>query len=659
ILGFGRIPLGCAVLIVLIILVDAHSVLAQSSKKGKSSSSKEFKISKRMDVQSSIFLLLDEARTNYKTDPQSSFDNIEEALNLSLKSGDKMGEASSYKLFGDLNFENKQYDLAIKNYNKAEDIFRKTRKTDSVSQIAYNLARAYERNGNAKRAQNKYQSYLNYATKLGNVADQVKANIGIASYYNNQGEHQRALDFYRKALSLEEERDNKLGIVAANDSIAKVLLQLNQDDEALELYQTNSVISNTIPDKEVRNRSLDNIGNVYRSQGLVKEELDVRQQSLDANEAEDNEAGAAADKLKIGELLLENEAPEEAITYFEDVATSSGDESLLEEKATAFKSLAKAFEKKKDYTNALLNYQSYVALNDSIQTLKSQSAQNFTFTQNSLLQAQSRVDLLEKDQQLNDKTIELLKQQEARQRLINYALLGVLIIVSVAAYIIYKNARQRRIANQLLALRSLRTQMNPHFIFNALNSVNSFIANQDEKLANKYLSDFSKLMRMVMENSKHDLVSLSTEIEILKLYLSLEHFRFKEKFDYEFVVDEEIDIDSYEIPPMLIQPYIENAVWHGLRYKQEKGRLYVGLKQEGADLNITVEDDGIGRKKSFELKTKNQKEQRSTGLKNIENRIQLINELLKTKLKVIIEDLKPEGDTGTRVAITIPQKSSE
>ena len=118
----------------------------------------------------------------------------------------------------------------------------------------------------------------------------------------------------------------------------------------------------------------------------------------------------------------------------------------------------------------------------------------------------------------------------------------------------------------MLELKSLRAQMNPHFIFNSLNSVNSFISKNDDRSANKYLSQFSRLMRMVLENSKHDFVSLDSEIEILKLYLELEHLRFQDKFDYDFTIGGGVKKDEIEIPPMLIQPFIENSVWHGLRY---------------------------------------------------------------------------------------------
>jgi len=130
----------------------------------------------------------------------------------------------------------------------------------------------------------------------------------------------------------------------------------------------------------------------------------------------------------------------------------------------------------------------------------------------------------------------------------------------VTSYFIYKNAQASKRANQLLALKSLRSQMNPHFIFNALNSVNQFISQNDERAANKFLSEFSRLMRLVMENSQEDFISLQKEEEIISLYVKLEHYRFRDKFDFEITGLDKLEKETIEIPPMLIQPYIENAV---------------------------------------------------------------------------------------------------
>jgi two-component system LytT family sensor kinase len=220
---------------------------------------------------------------------------------------------------------------------------------------------------------------------------------------------------------------------------------------------------------------------------------------------------------------------------------------------------------------------------------------------------------------------------------------------------ILRSYQAKRRANNLLALRSLRAQMNPHFIFNSLNSINSFISKNDERSANKYLANFSRLMRTVLEHSSHDFVPLEAEIRVLELYLKLEHVRFSDQFSYTFEVDPQIDPQAVEVPPMLIQPYIENAIWHGLRYKKQPGHLRVMLRREGDQLLGVVEDDGIGRARSMEAKTKNQKTHQSTGLKNTAQRIQLIHSLYGKEVSVEISDLHLEADDcGTQVRLLIP-----
>jgi len=199
----------------------------------------------------------------------------------------------------------------------------------------------------------------------------------------------------------------------------------------------------------------------------------------------------------------------------------------------------------------------------------------------------------------------------------------------------------------------LRTQMNPHFIFNALNSVNSFIAKNDERTANRYLTDFSTLMRSVLVNSEEDFISLEKELELLALYLKLEHSRFHDKFEYELYVDKTIDQGQFEIPPMLLQPYIENAVWHGLRYKKEKGSLKVSLTLKDSEtIMIEISDNGIGRQQSKALKTEHQKKQQSKGMQNIKQRIAILNEMYKDKVDVFIQDLY-DDKTGTKVTLML------
>jgi len=162
---------------------------------------------------------------------------------------------------------------------------------------------------------------------------------------------------------------------------------------------------------------------------------------------------------------------------------------------------------------------------------------------------------------------------------------------------------------------------------------------------------------MVLENSKHDFVTMSSEIKSLELYLGLEYLRFSNKFEYEFNM-EVADVDEVYVPPMLIQPYIENAVWHGLRYSENKGMLRVSCRSSNENLYWKIEDDGIGRTKSKEMKTKHQMDSKSTGMKNTEERLRIIKELYNQDISLQISDLHTDG-TGTKVELVIPKNPTQ
>ena len=307
-----------------------------------------------------------------------------------------------------------------------------------------------------------------------------------------------------------------------------------------------------------------------------------------------------------------------------------------------------------NYNKALVTYQAYVDLVDKVYSKKEQEISQAARFRRDIATKQSRITGLESDRALSESKYQLTTERNKRQSLIIYSLIGGLLLLLIAGYFMFKNIKQQKLSNNLLALKSLRSQMNPHFIFNALNSVNSFIASNDERTTNKYLSDFSLLMRAVLENSEEDFIPLQREIELLELYTKLEHFRFKDKFDYSIKVDENVNIEEFQIPPMLLQPYIENAVWHGLRYKKEKGQLDITISQIVKDeITIAIIDDGIGREKSKNLKTENQQKQNSTGMGNIKKRVAILNEMYKDKVDVFIDDFQDDEDKGTKVVVTL------
>lgn len=207
-----------------------------------------------------------------------------------------------------------------------------------------------------------------------------------------------------------------------------------------------------------------------------------------------------------------------------------------------------------------------------------------------------------------------------------------------------------------LEMQALRAQMNPHFIFNSLNSINRFILQNNKEHASAYLTKFSRLVRLILQNSQLALIPLESELEALRLYLELEALRFDYHFDYTITIEEELDTSSIKVPPLIIQPYAENAIWHGLMHKPEKGRLDVALSQQGTFLFCKITDDGIGRIKAAELKSKSASAYKSIGMRITADRIALSQPNNQKGPYVSINDLiLPDGTAeGTEVTIKIP-----
>lgn len=208
-------------------------------------------------------------------------------------------------------------------------------------------------------------------------------------------------------------------------------------------------------------------------------------------------------------------------------------------------------------------------------------------------------------------------------------------------------------------MNALRAQMNPHFLFNCLNSIERFIIKNDTLKASEYLNDFARLIRLILQNSRANYISLADELETLELYLRMESLRFIKQFNYQITVDAAIQPDNFNIPPMLIQPFIENAIWHGLMHKADisKGNLKIDFTQQNAYLICTVEDDGIGRAAAQAIKNRRiDSSKKSLGMKITKDRIAMLNRLHNVNTSIEIIDLVDDDGIGcgTRVVLKIP-----
>jgi sensor histidine kinase YesM len=220
-----------------------------------------------------------------------------------------------------------------------------------------------------------------------------------------------------------------------------------------------------------------------------------------------------------------------------------------------------------------------------------------------------------------------------------------------------KEEFERKVEMSKIELKALRSQMNPHFIFNSLNSIQHYIFNTRSDEAIKYLNKFARLVRVILNNSEKPTVTVGEDLEALKLYLELEQMRFEEKFEFEVKVDDSVDPDYDIMPPLLMQPYVENAILHGLNPLPHKGKLSIDLQSKNNFLICTITDNGIGRERSNEIRrTMPQNKHKSLGMKITEDRLKILNDINRSQLSVIITDLKDaQGNaTGTQVQLFVP-----
>lgn len=264
---------------------------------------------------------------------------------------------------------------------------------------------------------------------------------------------------------------------------------------------------------------------------------------------------------------------------------------------------------------------------------------------------QAEINLLSKEKLLH------LKQKQL--------LVVLLVSISVVAFFVSMNIQLKRKHERMefekrateLRMQALRAQMNPHFIFNALNSINNFILNNDSAVASRYLTKFSRLIRLMLHHSQSSLITLQDELDALKIYIEIEQLRFGNRFDYSIYIPYELDPSSYKVPPLIIQPFVENAIWHGLLRKKDKGLLAIEFFIQEKNVFCRIVDDGVGRNKTAEVKTAVETNHKSLGMEITAERIHKA-EKNGTYVPInILDRMNADGTPGgTVVTVQLPEE---
>lgn len=518
----------------------------------------------------------------------------------------------------------------------------------------------------------------------------------IGSAYMEQGEYSRASDYFYKALKIWEKLKNDKEIASVYDMLGVINEKQDNYHAALENYQKSLEIRNRIGDDYYISFSYNNIGVAYFHLNNYDKALEFYQKSLAMKEKFNDKISIRNTLSNISLIYQFKKEYEKSFEYalktieiseeFEDLyettkaqlnaGTSAG---YMNDYKTAEKYLSQAFEtaKKNNYLDLLKD----VTGNFSIMYKnigKYDKAFDMLLMHKEISDSLFNADLIKKltanelnyefDKKLTADSIKVAKQnfehneKLKRQKLVSYSLVFGIILILILAYVVFRSFKisQKSKQNELekkaaeIEKSLLRTQMNPHFIFNSMNSIQSFISKNNTYEAEKYLSKFAQLIRFILENSAQSYITFEDEINSLKLYLELEQLRFNHKFDFEFKIDETIDDEFIKIPPMLIQPYVENAILHGIMHKESKGNITLDFaidEQENIIL-CSVTDNGIGRKKAAELKELHGSTHKSVGMRITNERLEFLNKENRANISVKIIDL--ENDSGTKVELHIP-----
>ncbi len=551
--------------------------------------------------------------------------------------------------------------------------------------------------GKRERQRSNFASAIKYCSKAVQIAEQLQDPKLLAEYNNQLGvvfrrvdENILAINAHMKALKYAEQTNDTFNISVSLNSIGNVKISLQQNNTAIEYFRRSIGLSEKISNTLGLAMNFNNIGEAYLNMKMTDSALHYFQRSLDYNERINSQIGQAINFTSIGNVYLERKDYDKALDYLNKALvlhTQIGDLILL---AVTHTNLGKAFLKTNNTSNAIFHLEKALEIATS-------TGSKFQATESSALLAELyeatgnyakafslfKLSSQYKDSLINEKnlqhmaTMELiyhtekkdqkiqelnLQAQDAKEKLYkqNYLIFFLVSIALLSIIIILLVFYQFRLKTHLRSIRNkqrlLRLQMNPHFVFNALNALQLYILDNDQEKSSKLLSSFSKLMRNVLQSSNFEYISIKEESALIMDYLSVQQLRFWEPFQYQLIIDEELKSGNTAIPPMLTQPFIENAIEHGFVEINSSCYIEIRIYKHEKSTVIEISDNGIGIESADKSTHTQQTQHQSMATKITKERLMVLQKESGKRTSIeIIDKSKLSDQKGTLVRITIPQ----
>lgn len=559
----------------------------------------------------------------------------------------KIQEAKAYQNIGISYIILSDYDKAIQNFDASEQILIKQKNPSKEAQEI--LAKTLGSKGIAFSEKNNYAKALEYDFRAVKIYEDLENKLQLSKIYNNIGviynsidDGKKALQYFLKANQLQKQ-DNNPAVAVSASNIGLIYLKQNQKAKAKQYFDESLKAFEIHPNP----RGLGELYNNYSRYYIAENQYDLAKEFLlkaeETFKSIEDKFGLSDTYLLLGEIYFKKNNPEKSLEFASKSLEMAKELELPETRMKSEKLLSDIYDKQGNQELALQHLRNYNIEKDNLEKIINEQQR-----------LKTELDFHYEKEQLEK------KETEMRAKLLVILGFVVLAFVLVGLFFYFRNKEREKtlmLQKQLAEFehKALHLQMNPHFVFNCLASISSFIMQNGKEDAMKYLSKFSKLMRLTLEFSKESSIPIDKEIEALQNYLELEQLRFNQKFDFKINKDSEIEDDT-AIPSLLLQPYVENAIIHGVAPKEGRGFIKIDFTQKDEQLICVIEDDGVGIETSRELKKNSVNIHQSMALDISKKRLKTLEELENKKVNLKIEELKDENNNsrGTRITLELP-----
>ncbi len=566
-------------------------------------------------------------------------------------------EENNIELQGCHNYYLGKFYSKVENFHKsnkylelAKKYFEQTEHRKYIADCYYNMGLNCYYIGLFARHIEYMQKCYNTSLKYDFQEYRSESLLNLSTAYSNRGEFTLAYEYLEKAKELAHEAGRERTMAYILNDLGNLKNRQFEYEQALDLHFQALEWAEKMNDHYKYAHIMSTIGCDYLEMDSLDKALHYLLISYELVRARKETYGEIRISSFIGWAYLQKQLYDSAYYYYKEQLQLAYQQGSHFEIYDAYGKLSHYYGETGDFEKAYESLVNYKLYRDSVALVQKDTRLTEIMTQFEADNKARKTELLSKDNEIKQ-----LRLRQRKRIVVGLLIVfGVLLLIAAILIHLWGAKTKQKIAEK--TQQNLRQQMNPHFIFNTLNSIQYYIVQNNKEASNSYLIKFAKLMRMILSNSEHPYICIQREMEALGLYLELEKLRFKDKLQYQITVDEAIDIYEYKIPTLMIQPFVENAILHGVMPKEEKGHVSVGLKMDGNSLLCVIEDDGIGREKALERKKQKDGNTTSLGTRISEDRLVLINSFYKERSQIKYVDLKDSNNQalGTRVEIRFP-----